>query len=1127
MKTRLCSVRLQIRPAISLSRLLVGVAAVLLALPSYSQVNVGRISGTVADQTGAAMPGITVTIEDSSTRTKVETLSQANGDYVFPSLPPGNYTLSVEKAGFARIRQTDIILDAASSRTINLVMTVGEVTQSVEVTATAQQVTTDSGSVAETLDNRKIDQIAMNGRNYYNLLNFLPGVTTSSLDPTSVGVNLTGTFINGSRNPSTGIYLDGTSNVAIDQNSYQNVVPNPDTIAEIKVLSSSYDAEVGGASGATITMVTKSGTNQLHGSLFEYLRNNAFDARSFLAPTKEPLHLNDFGGTIGGPVYIPKLIDGRNKLFFFGGVEQKYYHYDSNSAAAGATVSISVVPTVLERQGVFQGSGLPAPIDPTNGAPFPNQIVPQNRWSQNGPALLNIYPLPNYNSPAGNFERIPLSASEPLNYQMKLDFNPTEATRYSSSFVMNADHTWNNGGALGITHSVRGAGQPGWVWGTNMTHSFSPSLINYLSFGVSQQNFSYEPPVPSLNRNLYGITFPGLSPINPYNEIPKITMSGFTGISYAFPSKEDITFTLRDDISKVLRGHLLKFGAQVMRARDNEPTTGFWNDGGTVTFAPSGANSAGNVIANALLGNFYQFTEDKYGPFGWFRFSTFEAYAQDNWTVNKHFHLNYGVRYSLDGLPYSPIGNDPVFFPSLYQPSQAVSINASNGAIVSGSGNLYNGIALPGSGWSAYPYRNRIPNVIDLNQYNSLFVGLPKSIWNSRKNDFAPRLGVAYDPVGDGKTAIRAGFGIFYDRPAANIYLLQMSNNPPVNGTYTVYNGNIDNPAGANNATYPSALQTVGLVFKTPYTMTYNLTVQRQLPGHIILDVGYVGTQGRHLAMGLNENQLPVGTLYLPQNKGVNANALEPYLGYGSITEYSYTDNSNYNALQASANRRMASGLSFGSAFTWSKALDDLPAQTGFTPTTVQNSYNAKADYGPSTASRKFVFSVNVQYELPFARHSHSAMRAVAGGWVVSTVFFAQSGAPQSVTVSSDVAGIGVASSRASLIPGQSLQPSVRTPAHWFNTAAFLPVSQMPLGQFGNSGRDILIGPGYQELDLSLFKHFTIKERADLEFRAESFNLPNHASFTTLGTVVGTSTFGAVTATGNPRIDQFALKLHF
>jgi hypothetical protein len=224
----------------------------------------------------------------------------------------------------------------------------------------------------------------------------------------------------------------------------------------------------------------------------------------------------------------------------------------------------------------------------------------------------------------------------------------------------------------------------------------------------------------------------------------------------------------------------------------------------------------------------------------------------------------------------------------------------------------------------------------------------------------------------------------------------------------------------------------------------------------------------------------------------------------------------------------MAAGLSFGSSFTWSKALDNLPAQTGFTPTVVQNTYNARSDYGLSTVSRKYVFSVNVQYELPFAKYArHGALRAIVGGWTLSSVFFAQSGAPQSVTVSTDIAGIGSGTSRASLISNADLHVEDRTTARWFNTVAFCPVAQMTPGQFGNSGRYILIGPGYNELDLSTFKRFVIREHVDMEFRAESFNVTNHPSFTTLGTVVGTSTFGAVTATGNPRINQLALKLHF
>jgi hypothetical protein len=783
----------------------------------------------------------------------------------------------------------------------------------------------------------------------------------------------------------------------------------------------------------------------------------------------------------------------------------------------------------LEKAGNFQGSKLGTPIDPLNGAPFPNAIVPQARWSNSGPGLISRYPLPNYSSPAGNFVRNPLNAQEPLKYQLKLDYYANEKMRVSTSFVMSHETTWNNGGNLGLTPSVRGSGQPGWLWGGNMNYAFSPTLLNYISFGVTHQNFTFEPPLPTLDRKLWGITFPQLPGVNPYNSRPKMNITGITGISYAFPSKGNTSLEFHDDLTKIIGGHILKFGAQVMRARDNENTTGFRNEGGTLTFNSSAANSTRVPLADALLGNFYQYTQDQYSVFGWSRFTTFEAYAQDSWSVNRHLHLDFGVRYSLDGLPYSPVGNESVFFPYLYNRTQAVSVNPQTGAIVPGSGNTYNGLALLGKGWSDYPAKDRIPPIVgDVTRFNSLFVGLPRSIWNNRTNDFAPRIGFAYDPFADGKTAVRAGFGMFYDRPAANIYLLSMTLNPPIDYSYNVYNGNIENIAAAFNAVYPSNLTTVSPNFKTPYVMTYNLNVQRQLPAHIILDVGYVGTQARHLARGLDLNQLRMGTLTQPQNKGVNVNALRPYPGFGTITDYEYTDTSNYNGLQVSANRRMASGLSFGSSFTWSKALDDLPAQGGFTPTVVQDSYNARNDYGLSTVSRKYVFSINAQYDLPFAKNvQHRAIHAIVGGWTVSSVFFAQSGAPQSVTVSSDVAGIGATSSRASLIPNADLHISDRTPARWFNTAAFLPVSQMTPGQFGNSGRDILIGPGYSELDLSIFKRFAIRENVDVEFRAESFNVPNHPSFTTMGTVVGTSTFGAVTATGNPRINQLALKLHF
>lgn len=1089
----------------------------------YSQLTVGRIVGIVTDASGAAIVDTVVNAQELASGAKIQATTSQNGSYVFTSLPPGTYTLAVEKQGFTRIEQSGIVLDAASTRTVDLVLRPGSATESVSVIANAEAVKVDSGEVSQTLDTRKLDQVAMNGRNYYNLLNLLPGVTTSSLDPVAVGVNMTGTFINGSRNPSTGVFVDGVNNISNDQNSYQTIVPNPDTIGEVKVLTSSYAAEYGGNAGAMITLISKSGGRDFHGSGFEYFRNDKFDARSFLAAVKEPLHLNDFGATLGGPIFIPgKLNAAKNKLFFFTAFEKKYYH--TNAA------SVSIVPTALERAGNFVGSKLAAPIDPTNHAPFPGAIVPSPRWSPNGPGLLAIYPLPNANSAAGNFIRNGLSAQEPLSFQVKPEYYASDKLRITTSYAMNSNFTWNNGGALGVLPSVRGSGQPGWISGANVNYTFSPTLLNYFSFGVTHQNFKWEPPSPNLNRDLWNLTFQQLPTLNTFNSRPKISMTGLTGLSWANPSKMNTTFEFHDDLTKTFGGHILKFGVMLSRSRDDENTTGFTNVAGSLTFNSSATNTTKNPIADALLGNFYQYTQDEYAVFGWSRFSTFEAYAQDSWRVSRHLHLDLGVRYSFDELPYTPVGNASVFFPSIWNPAQAVKVDRTSGAIVAGAGNPYDGLALVGQGWSDYPKHDRIPAIVangNLNNLNSLFIDRPRTIWNNRKNDFAPRIGFAYDLTGDGMTALRGGFGMFYDRPAANIYLLSMALNSPFDFAYNVFNGNIDNIAAANNASYPANLTTVSENFKTPYTMTYNLDVQRQLPFKLILDVGYVGTQARHLARGLNLNQLPVGTLTKPQNVGANANSLRPYPGYGNITDYDYGDTSSYNGLQVSATRRMASGLSFGSAFTWSKATDYLAAQSGFTPGTVQDSYNAKADHSASSVNRKFVFSINSQYELPLAKKQHGALHAIAGGWILSPVLFAQSGAPTSVTVASDVAGIGSASSRASLVPNADLSVSNRSFTQWFNTAAFLPVSQMTQGQFGNSGRNILTGPGFYELDVSLFKEFSLHEHTQLEFRAESFNIMNHACPIAVGTTVGTSTFGVVTSTGNPRIDQFALKLRF
>jgi len=1107
--------------------------AVFFALPLWPQVNVGRISGTVTDSSGGAMPGVAVVATDSRTGAKEQTTTLGNGNYVFASLPPSTYVISAEKQGFTTKREEGIVLDAAAVRTVNFALSPGAVTETVSVTANAEQVETTQGDVSHLIDNRQIENIAMNGRNYINLINYLPGTVVTTLDPVSVQNNTTGQVINGSRTPSTGFYVDGVNNLDSASNYNARVTPNPDTIAEVRVLTSAYSAEYGGNAGAMVTVITKSGTRDFHGSVFEYLRNDVFDARGFFAVTKEPLHLNDFGLTFGGPFFIPRKFNvNRSKFFYYGAAEWRYYNAD--------TSYVSTVPTAAERSGNFAGSGLTAPIDPLSGTPFPNEVIPANRWSYNGSKLLDVYPLPNCTSTAGNFCRNGLAETDPLQYQIKIDYIQSDATRYTANYNNDNWWTWNNGGALGINPSTIGGGRPGFLTSLNMTHSFSPSLVNYISFGVSQGDLKFVPVSSNISRTNTGVDFPPLSPINTSNTIPSVSITGFTGISAAVPGsgKGVIDFDMHDDITKVAGAHTLKFGAKFQRSRDEENSYGPpANENGTVTFNTSAAATSKNALADALLGNFYEFTGDLYGGFEWSRYSEFEAYAQDSWKVTSRLTLDYGLRWTVEQPPHSPVGNEALFLPSLYNPTQAVQISPKTGAIIPGAGNPYNGIALMGTGWSQYPYMNRIPSVVDtvipggsLNSpsVTSLFTGLPSGVESTSFTNVAPRFGFAYDPMGNGKLAVRGGFGEFYDRIGTDSYLLYMSRNPPFDETYQVYNGSIDNPAGSLSASYPSGLTTITPKFKLASMMTFNLNVQTQLPGKIIFEVGYVGTLGRHLLRSFDINQPQPGTLDLPQNKGVNVNSVRPYSGYTNIVMYDYGDTSNYNSMQTKASRRLNSGFTFGSSFTWSKALDYLAAQSGFSPSEVQNTYDARADYGPSTINRKFVFSLTIQYELPFAKHTtNSFEQYTVGGWVVASNFFAQSGAPNNITVASDVAGIGVASSRATVIPGDSITVPNPTPSEWFNTAAFLPVAQMPVGHFGTDGRNILTGPGYNELDLAIYKHFKIREKGDLEFRAESYNLPNHPSFTTLGTSVGTSTFGVVTAAGNPRIDQFGLKLHF
>jgi hypothetical protein len=995
---------------------------------------------------------------------------------------------------------------------------VGAVTESVAVSAAAEQVQTSSGEVSRLITGSQVSELALNGRNYVQLLRLIPGAVATSTNPFTLQLSTTTQRINGVRSNSIYFTVDGADNMDNGANSNAITNPNIDAIGEIKILTASYSAEFGGRSGAIVNVVTRSGTREFHGTLFEFVRNDRFDARSFFARGVDPLRFNDFGWTLGGPIFIPgRFNSDRNRLFFFASQEWKYIRQGETR--------VGTVPTAAERAGDFRNSALPAPVDPTTGQPFPDRVVPAARFSRNGPPLLNPYPLPNFLGPGGNYSATALNRTDTREDLIKVDFvlPKTQIVYRWTHDNWDIFNAWQ-GSNLGIVPGARP--RPGYTTIASVSHTFSPTALNYASFSVTHNRIRGGPENALMTRSTLGLTYPEVFPINQDGLGPNVSISGFTSYNAGDRIRNaNTTFQFRDDFTKVISSHTLKFGIQITRSRKNENLNN--DDNGVVNFNTSARNTSRNALADVLLGNFQNYMESFSDGDWWSRFTQYEFYAQDSWRVNRRLSFEYGVRYSIIGPVYSALGNYSTFLPSLYDPAKAPQVSPADGSLVPGTGDPNNGFAIFGDGFPEAA-KGRLAEADDPS-LQRLFIGLPKGGFHTNYLDFAPRFGFAYDPFGNAKTSVRGGFGMFHDQYRTG-YPSSLSANPPFNREANLYDGNIDNPAGATARAFPPNVRMLPTRMGTPYVMSFNVGIQQELPGAIIADVGYVGTLGRHLARRININQLRPGTRLNPPNSTINVNALRPYPGYADIDIMDSGDNSNYNSLQVAVNRRLSRGLSLGLSYTFSRALDYAPNENR-----PQDSYNLAADYGLSPIHREHVLTFNYIYELPFFRtHPNAILRTVVGGWEISGITSYQSGAPTSVTVPVDVARIGVSSSRATVIADPNLPKSERTLTRWFNTEAFLPPERMVQGQFGNSGKNILIGPGFEQWDIAVMKNFRIKERANIQFRAESFNIWNHASFTGINTTVRfgangqpIQNYGAVTGAGPGRVLEFGLKLMF
>jgi hypothetical protein len=862
---------------------------------------------------------------------------------------------------------------------------------------------------------------------------------------------------------------------------------------------------------------------------------------------KPPFRYNNFGYTFGGPLFIPHLYNrDRSKTFFFWSEE---WRRTKTPSAVVATV-----PNPQELTGNFQGIATLNPASAPAGCITGNQIS-ASCFSANAKAYIaNVYSkfAPDAGCPATALGCAATSAISPINNTRqeigRLDQKITNKVQAFARYMQDKIPTTEPGGLfassplVGISSTATNA--PGRNIVLHVTAQLTPTIINETAY-----NYSWG----AINSDLTGVinspAFTGALTNNlpftdPYKRVPGVTISNITGV--AIPSapyfERNVDKNLYDDVSWVKGNQTLRFGfaAQWMRKTENavNPTNGSFG------FTNSGGNPA---IADFLLGEASSFSQSARDIIPNLHFLNFEWYAQDDWKLRSNLTLNLGLRYSFLQNPHdaNPILDN--FDPTLFNPTLAPAINPASGNFVAGQAalpaNYANGIIVAQNGCSA------AQALVPSSPAPPTCSPFGSQVNPNYKKNFAPRIGFAWDPFKTGKTSVRGGYGIYFDRTLNGIWEQNSFVIPPIvqsvsivnTASKTSPNANLfDNPGAGTTATRlgPLGLHATGSpAFQVPYSQNWNLSVQREVLPNTLVEVAYVGSKGTHLLGEEDFNQVPLNTRFLAANANTWANALRPYPGYGPITSIVNIFDSNYNSLQISATRRVSRGLTLSLSYTFSRTLTDSPTDRSTAP---YNTYNRSLDYGPANFSRNQIFVADYVYDLPFYREQQGVIGRVLGGWELSGITVFESGVPLTITQNNDPFnsndfgagpglfpdGIGidpsVVSPRPDFVLGQNAS-GPKTANAWFNTKAWTDA----IGHFGDSGRGVIAGPGFNNWDLAAIKNFKITERVNTQFRAEFFNAFNHPSFLGVSTNVDSSLFGQVTSTHDPRLIQFGLKLNF
>jgi hypothetical protein len=1158
------------------------------ASTSFSQTQVlGTISGTISDKSGAVMPGAQVTATNKGTSQAQTATTNDAGYFVLSNLPAGTYDVSAEKAGFQRCLRTGVILDPAGRVEASCTMDVGQVTQTVEVQAQALAVQTDESKVSRVLNNTQITEIPTNGRNFASLLGIQPGVIQAFAFNSFQSMNLFATqdtHVNGLRGDANNLQVEGSPSTRTRANGATVAGPALDAIGEINIVTTGYMPEYSRGAAGQVLMQMRSGTQQYHGDAYEFLRNDALDARNFFSSTVSQLKYNNFGYTFGGPV-----IPHHDKLFFFWSQEWSRIRTSSTTTAT--------VPTALNRAGDFSdacAAGLPCPKVPAYlngvdglvaGQPFPGNTIPQSLFSPNGSSMLLAMAAPTRSGLGTNFSKQIPSPQNENRYSIKVDYQIDKIKSHLAvalrHYYQEALPSWGTSGSSELlqiypTFPERGAT-------ADLTTNFSPTLLNDFTFTATEdivhvnlgQGLGSIGGITGggagLQRTNLGINFPyifGDASKDVAGKIPTVNINGFDSISgLPYPSgSTGHVWTVQDVVTKIHSKHMIKTGLWLEWDGENDndqvrvtPGSGSGignNLNGTFTFDGSNtATTTGAPLADALLGNFGSYSELGFRNYTPWRARQVGVFAQDNWKVTPRLTIQGGLRWDYFPPYHSNWCNFATFNPANFRPGTQT-VDPKTGFVT--GPNPYNGISVPCTQLpqSAIGHFGVFGQRLTASNYNAinqelrtygLQTGLSPSIFPSYYNLFQPRLGFAWDPFGKGTTSIRGGAGIFYNHFTLSDVTL-MGGNTPFTLASQVINGKADCPGyilsaqqGCVGPPPPNATGFVGLplpipatgqdpISKVPGIYQWNFSVQHQLPQDTLIEVAYVGTRGRHMVVNADLNQLQMGTKYLPQNAGVAVAALFPYQGLGGLTTALMDSNSKYDALQVSVQRRLNKGLQFGVSYTYSNSFDygsDLYANA-------TNTYNLKYNFGPSDFGRRNNLIINYVYQLPFFKGQSGAGAAILGGWQLSGVVAFAGGLPFTVLNSTgDVAGVNSDFNQAGdRLAGCSVSSAPRNVAEWFNTSCFV---NAPKGTFGNAGRGSVWGPGIKNWDFALFKNGKITEKLGYQFRAEFFNVLNHPNFVQgpqtgnggLDTKIGDSAFGQLTNATDPREIQFGFKLLF